>query len=149
MNGLNRLFLIGNLCADPEVRYSSTGVLVVLLRVATPRARKTGDTWTQETDFHTCTAFGHSATFLRTYAKKGGQVSLECSVRNNNWTDQQGTRHYDTTFLIERVLSLVAKRGAAPISEIPEAVATPECEYVEIPYRDELPPDAWDNGEPE
>ena len=151
MSGLNKLFFIGNLCADPEVRFTQTGIQVVKIRVATSRATKQeGGGWGKDVDFHTCSVFGQPGTFLATYATKGDQVTLECTLRNNNWADRNGVKHYHQNLIVEKVLSLSAKKGKKDVLTQVAPELPPEMEEYLEPDREELPPEAWeDNGEPE
>ena len=147
-NSLNRLYLLGTLCADPELRYSKAGLEVLPLRIAVSRSQKNGTAWEEATDFFTCTVFAQSAQFLTTYAKKGDQVALECTLQNNNWTDKHGTKRYDMAITVSKVLSLHARKGQESRVPVPEVVETPpELEEFLEPDKEELPPEAWEDGE--
>ncbi len=115
MKGLNRAFFIGRVGHDPEVRSTAGGLAVVRVSVGVPHARKVNGEWEEEMEWHRLTAFGKEGEFVARYGHKGDPLAVECSVRNNKWTDKEGKIHYDTNFVIDRILWLGSRRvGAAP-----------------------------------
>lgn len=141
MHGLNKAFFIGRLGQDPELRSTTTGVPLVKFSLATPHARKVGDEWKEETDWHRVTCFGSNAEYLAKYAHKGDAAAVECAVRQNKWTDKEGKVHYETNFVVDRVLWLFSRprQEEAPglnIPPIPTVAATARSEDTvdEIPF---------------
>lgn len=84
---LNRVVLVGRLCADPEVRFTPSGVPVAQLRIAVNRYTKNeqGD---YETDFFDVVAWRRNAEFAQSYLTKGRLVSVEGRLQTRSWVDQ-------------------------------------------------------------
>lgn len=141
MKGLNRAFFIGRVGNEPEVRATAGGLAVVRLSVGVPHARKVNGEWEEEMEWHRLVAFGKEGEFVARYGHKGDPLAVECSVRNNRWTDKEGKVHYDTNFVIDRILWLGSRRAAAPVVEAQaEAQADPSSEPIPAPEADEAIP---------
>jgi single-strand DNA-binding protein len=97
MSEPERVTLVGNLTADPELRYTPSGLQVADLRLAvTPRIRQ-GDTWTDgETTFHTVTVWRDQASNAAETLAKGARVIVVGRPKQRSWTDQEGTEHQVT-----------------------------------------------------
>ena len=93
--GLNKVMLIGNLGADPEVKETSGGT-VAKIRLATTEAikRKDKSEWEEITTWHNVTLFNKNAKFCKEYLKKGACVYVEAKLRNDKWTDDKGNDRY-------------------------------------------------------
>ncbi len=124
MKGLNRAFFIGRVGHEPEVRSTAAGLAVVRVSVGVPNAKKVNGEWEEEMEWHRLVAFGKEGEFVARYGHKGDPLAVECSVRNNRWTDKEGKLHYDTNFVIDRILWLGSRRGSAtqPIDAAPAEV---------------------------
>ena len=141
MVGLNKTFFIGRLGQDPELRSTATGTPLVRLSVATPHSRKVGEEWKEETDWHKVVAFGGNAEYLARYAHKGDALAIECTVRENKWTDKENKTHFETSIICERVLWLFSKpktldapgTTAVPMPPAPEPAADAD-NVDEIPF---------------
>lgn len=145
MKGLNRAFFIGRLGNEPEVRSTAGGLAVVRMAIGTPHARKVNGEWEEEMEWHRLVSFGKDGEFLARYGHKGDPLAVECSVRHNRWQDKEGRMHYETNFVIDRILWLGSRRTPAsaevPVSAPPEPAevgnppAPPEGETDErIPF---------------
>jgi single-strand DNA-binding protein len=95
MSETERLTLVGNLTADPELRYTTSGLPVTSLRVAvTPRTRQEDGTWTQgETSFHTINVWRDQAEHAVDSLTKGARVIIVGRPKERSWTDADGTDH--------------------------------------------------------
>jgi len=93
-----RVTLIGNLTADPELRFTPSGLQVANLRLAvTPRTRQEDGTWTQgETTFHTVTVWRDQASNAVDSLTKGARVIVVGRPKERSWTDGEGTEHQVT-----------------------------------------------------
>jgi single-strand DNA-binding protein len=93
-----RVTLVGNLTADPELRFTPSGLQVANLRLAvTPRSRQQDGTWTQEeTTFHTVTVWRDQASNAAETLSKGARVIVVGRPKQRSWTDQDGTEHHVT-----------------------------------------------------
>jgi single-strand DNA-binding protein len=105
MSEVERVTLVGNLTADPELRFTPSGLQVANLRLAvTPRTRQQDGTWTQgETSFHTVTVWRDQASNAVDSLAKGARVLVVGRPKQRSWTDQDGTEHHVTEVDAEEV----------------------------------------------
>jgi single-strand DNA-binding protein len=97
MAGVNKVILVGNLGADPEVKYLSNGTTVANFRMATTenRVSRSGEK-TTVTEWHRIVAFGRLAEICGEYLHKGKQVYIEGRLRTRSWEDKNGNRKWVT-----------------------------------------------------
>ena len=95
---LNKVTLIGNLGADPEVRHMPSGGAVTTIRLATTRQWKDKQTGERKesTEWHRVVFFNRLAEIAGEYLKKGGQVYVEGRLRTRKWQAQDGQDRYTT-----------------------------------------------------
>ncbi len=91
---INKVILMGRLVADPELRQTPSGASVCRIRVAVPRQYASKDTGERQSDFINVTAWRQTAEFIAKYFAKGKMIIVEGSLRNNDYTDQNGVKHY-------------------------------------------------------
>lgn len=99
----NKVILIGNLTKDIELKQMQSGMVLTSFDVAVARAFKNKQTGEAETDFIRCQAWGKTAEFLGRYFSKGKSVVVEGDLRNNNYTDQNGVKHYGFVVNVQTV----------------------------------------------
>lgn len=102
-HGINKVILIGNLGADPEVRYLPSGDPVANLRLATSerwKDRETGET-KERTEWHSVVIFGKLAEVAKTYLHKGSRIYVEGKLRTRKWQAQDGQDRYTTEVVID------------------------------------------------
>lgn len=101
--GVNKVILIGNLGADPEVRYLPSGSAVANLRVATSETWKDKNTGERQerTEWHTVAVFGKLAEIAGQYLRKGSKVYLEGKLRTRKWQGQDGQDRYSTEVVVD------------------------------------------------
>ena len=99
---MNKVFLIGNITKDIELRQSNSGKFVVEFSIAINNGK---DQQGNElpADFINCTAWNKTAEVLSKYATKGTKVGIEGAMKTQTWTDQQGNNRYKTYVLVDRV----------------------------------------------
>ena len=97
----NRCIFMGRLVADPEFRQTQSGIPVCRFRIAVNRPKKQDGS--QEADFIGCTAWRNTAEFISRYFSKGQMIHVEGQLRNNDYEDQNGTKHYSMDVLAESV----------------------------------------------
>lgn len=118
MASLNRVSLIGNLGADPDLRRTSNDVLFALLSVATTETWK--DRHTQErkerTEWHRVALYKGLAETAEKYLKKGMQVFVEGKLRTRKWTDEEGIERYLTEIVAESIMMLGKKSDSSAAS---------------------------------
>lgn len=101
--GINKVILIGNLGADPEIRYLPSGDPVANLRLATSESwkdRETGEA-KERTEWHSIVIFGKLAEIAKTYLHKGGRIYVEGKLRTRKWQTQDGQDRYTTEVVID------------------------------------------------
>ena len=100
---LNKVFLIGNLTRDPELKSLPSGVKVASFSIATNRSYTDSDGNRQEqADFHNIVVFGRQAETTDQYLKKGSMVMIEGRIQTRSW-EQDGQKKYRTEIVAERV----------------------------------------------
>ncbi len=99
--GVNKVILVGNLGADPEVKYTAGGTAIGTLSVATSESWKDKQTGEQQerTEWHRVKLFGRLAEIAGEYLKKGRQVYIEGSIRTDKYTDKEGVQRYSTDII--------------------------------------------------
>lgn len=89
MANLNKVHLIGNLCRDPEVRYTPGGTAVGDLGLAVNSRVKSGTEWKDEVTFIDVTCWAQSAEYAQKYLAKGASVFVEGRLQLDTWDDKQ------------------------------------------------------------
>lgn len=117
---LNKVMLIGNLGADPEIRYTANGTAVANIRVATAENRKNREgEWEEKTEWHRVTLYSRQAEIAKDYLHKGSKVYIEGRIETRSWDDQSGQKHYATEVVANDVL-LLDPKGQGGGAEAPE-----------------------------
>lgn len=107
---MNKVILTGRLTADPELKQTQSGVSVARFTVAVNRPYSK-DKDKQEADFISCTAWRNTAEFISRYFSKGDPIEIEGAWRNNNYTDQNGVKHYSADCLVNEVSFTQSKKS--------------------------------------
>jgi single-strand DNA-binding protein len=125
MRGLNSVTLVGHLGRDPELRTSSNGgTSWATFTLATGRARRDGEQWVEDTDWHRVKVFGSQAETCHKHLSKGSLVIVEGSISYESWQDKDGVKRQTTVILADRVTFTPPRRAAEPASaEVAEAHA--------------------------
>lgn len=110
-NGVNKVFLLGNLGSDPEMRVAGSGTAVMRLRVATNERVKKGEQWEDHTEWHTVTVFGRRAEGLAKFLSKGHRVHVEGKLRTRQYEDREGNKRQSTEIIADEVTALGDGRG--------------------------------------
>ncbi|MDR3630741.1 MAG: single-stranded DNA-binding protein [Desulfocapsaceae bacterium] len=109
---INKAILIGNLGADPEIRYTQNGTQVATFRLATTDRWKGQDGQMQEsTEWHKIVAWGKLAEICGEYLSKGSRVYIEGKIQTRKWQDQSGSDRY-TTEIVAREMKMLSQKGA-------------------------------------
>jgi single-strand DNA-binding protein len=105
MDGLNRVMLLGNLGADPELRMTGGGQAVLNLRLATTESYLDKNKARQErTEWHTVIVWGKRAEGLGKILKKGDRIFIEGGVRTSTYDDREGNKRYKTEIVAQNVI---------------------------------------------
>lgn len=113
--GVNKVTLIGNLGADPEVRYTANGSAVANIRLATAESWRDKESGEQQerTEWHRVVFFSRLAEIVGEYLKKGSQVYIEGRLQTRKWQDRDGNDRY-TTEIVANEMQMLGGRGGAP-----------------------------------
>ncbi|MEE9542630.1 MAG: single-stranded DNA-binding protein, partial [Thermodesulfobacteriota bacterium] len=117
MAGVNKVILVGNLGADPEVRYSASGTAVANFRIATTESYKNKEGQKEDkTEWHRIVTFGKLAEICGEYLAKGKQVYVEGRIQTNQWEDKEGNKRYTTEIICNQMqmLGRVGDKGSVP-----------------------------------
>jgi len=120
MANLNKVLLIGRLTADPEIRYTPSGLNIANMRLAVNRYRKGQDgNRIEETAFVDLTAFGRTAELAQQYLKKGRQVFVEGALHFEQWDDKNsGQKRSKLSVTVENLQFLDGKgEGGVPAAD--------------------------------
>lgn len=124
MANFNKIFLMGNLTKDPEVRYTPSNVAVATfsLAVNTTIGKDADGNPKVETLFVDVTAFNKTAETIGKYCKKGSPLFVEGRLRLNTWEDKDGNKHSKHGVLLERMqlLNNSGKKDEEPPIEVVE-----------------------------
>lgn len=95
--GLNKSLLIGNLCANPELRQTNSGTSVVELRIATNDEYKDKDgQWQESAEYHSVIVWGRSGEACAENLSSGDPVYVEGKLKTRSWEDNEGNKKYKT-----------------------------------------------------
>ena len=110
---VNKVILVGNVGADPEVRYIESNTPVCNLRIATSETYKNrnGEKVTN-TEWHTVVSWRGLAEIAEKYVKKGMQLYIEGKIRTRTWDDKDGNKRYATEIIAD-VMQLLGRRDTA------------------------------------
>ena len=98
----NNFFFIGRLTKNPELRYTSSNKAVAQVDLAIANTK-------DDTTFVSITLFEKMAENVHKYCEKGDLIGFQGSVKNHNWEDSKGVKHYDYTFMANRMSFLQTK----------------------------------------
>lgn len=109
----DKVFLIGNLGFDPEVRYIPNGTAVTNLRIATSKRwkdKQTGETQ-EKTKWHRVVLFGRLAEVAGQYLRKGSKVWIEGELNPTEW-EKEGQKHYSYEIIANDMLMLDSRQAS-------------------------------------
>jgi single-strand DNA-binding protein len=139
--GINKVILIGNLGADPEMRHMpGNGAAVTNLNIATSESWKDKNTGEQQerTEWHRVVLFQRLAEIAHEYLKKGSKVYIEGRLQTRKWQDKTTGQDRYTTEIIANEMQMLDSRGSNNNAETP-AFATPAHSAARSKQADKLP----------
>lgn len=113
MASVNKVILLGNLGADPEVRYTPAGDAVANIRLATTdryKDKQSGE-FKEATEWHRIAFFGKLAEIASQYLRKGSSVYIEGRIRTRKWQDQSGQEKYSTEIVADQMQMLGGRQS--------------------------------------
>jgi single-strand DNA-binding protein len=102
--GLNRVQLLGNLGADPELRHTQGGNAVLNIRLATTETWLKDGEKQERTDWHNVVVWGKRAEALGRILAKGSQILVEGGLRTSSYDDKDGVKHWKTEIHATNIL---------------------------------------------
>ena len=149
MASFNKVILIGNMTADPELKQTSAGTSVCSFSIAINRRFAKADQGQQSVDFINIVTWRQQAEFVQRYFKKGNPILVCGQLQTRTWTDNQGQKRYATEVVADEVSFVApAAQGAQPqtagSSYTPDSYASPAfnaggANFEEIPNDESLP----------
>ena len=113
--GVNKVFLLGNVGKDPEIRSTAGGMTVASFSLATAdRAKDAQGNWADKTEWHNIVCFQRTAEVVRDYVKKGTQLLIEGKIQTRSWDDKtSGEKKYKTdyAFLLDSAMYLMTQKS--------------------------------------
>jgi single-strand DNA-binding protein len=108
---VNKVILIGNLGADPEVRFAQNGTQVTTFNVATTETWMKEGNREEQTEWHRIVTFGNLAKTCGDHLSKGSKVYIEGRLRTQKWEDREGNPR-KTTEIVAREVKFLSPKGA-------------------------------------
>ena len=124
---MNKVILVGNLAADPQLRHTASGIVVCQFRLAVRRRKADGE---KQADFFNIVAWRGAGEVVSKYMRKGGRLGVVGALQTRSYTDSQGEVKYVTEVVAEDVELLGGKKD--------EGMALQQEEFVQV-NDDELP----------
>jgi single-strand DNA-binding protein len=137
--GVNKVFLLGNVGKDPEIRATAGGMTIASFTLATAdRAKDASGNWVDKTEWHNLVAFQRTAEIVRDYVKKGTQLFIEGKIQQRSWDDKEsGQKRYKTEILVNE-LSLLGGRPSGEGGGYSKSSSTPASAPASAPdYADQ------------
>ena len=130
-NSVNKVLLVGRTGSDADVRYTTKGMAIATVSLATTEVRKDEKGEFQDTtEWHRVVVFGKIAEFTENYVKKGALIYVEGRLQTRSWDDKEEKRHYMTEVVGDKLTMLGGwKKGNG--EEVPVAIAENE---EEVPF---------------
>ena len=141
----NRVILVGNLVADPELKTTPNGTSVIRFRIAVNR-RFTRAGEQPQTDFFDITAWRQTAEFVARFFSKGRPILVSGQLQNRNWTDNNNVKHYSIEIVADEVTFVDKKGDGVPTGQpmmqnsVPTySTPTADSGFEDLSADDELP----------
>jgi single-strand DNA-binding protein len=113
MQGLNEVRLLGNLCADPDLRFTQAGKPVLNFRLATNERYKNAEgEWVERVDYHSCVLWGKRGEAISKFVSKGTPVFVSGGLRTSSWEDKEGQKRYKTEVNVNDIILLGSKSNS-------------------------------------
>lgn len=136
--GINKAILIGNLGADPEIRYMPTGGAIATVSLATSDSWKDKQTneVQERTEWHRVVFFNRLAEIVGEYLRKGAKIYVEGRIQTRKWQDKSGQDRY-TTEIVASDMQMLDGRGSATASQDPGYAASQQ--HASAPMAESMP----------
>tara|TARA_Y100000588_G_scaffold201921_1_gene215576 strand:- start:20 stop:463 length:444 start_codon:yes stop_codon:yes gene_type:complete len=137
--GVNKVILIGNLGADPEVKYTSSGVPVANFNLATSESwtDKTTGERQERTEWHRLVLWRKLAEIAGQYLKKGGKIYVEGKLQTRSWDDQNGQKRYTTEVVVDEMQMLDGRSDGGGVGQAGDPGPAAMDNYASQPVSEE------------
>ena len=108
-NDINRIFMIGRLTKDPDLRYTQGGTSVASFSIANNRSYTAQNERKEAVSYFNCIAWGKSGEVIAQHCKKGQRIGLEGRLQQRSWQDQSGQKRNTVEIVVENFQFLDAK----------------------------------------
>ncbi len=133
MAGVNKVILVGNLGADPEVRTLESGVKVARLRVATSESYTNREgVKVDQVEWHTVTLWRQLAEIAEKYLAKGRQVYIEGKLQTRSWKGEDGNDRYATE-VVGNTMQMLGRGNESGDQSRPQAASQPQASPSQAP----------------
>ena len=150
MASFNKVILIGNMTADPELKQTTGGISVCSFSIAVNRRFARNEQAQQSVDFINIVTWRQNAEFVSRYFKKGNPILICGQLQTRTWTDNQGQKRYATEVVADEVSFVAPQQGQSGVGGVgagytPEAYGSPSfnstsgASFEEIPNDESLP----------
>jgi single-strand DNA-binding protein len=137
MAAVNKAILIGNLGADPELRYTASGTAVASFNMATTERYKDKNGEQQErTEWHSIVCWGRMGELANEYLRKGRSVYIEGRIQTRNYEDKDGIKRYKTEIVAQQ-MQFLGGRGQEGQQAGPSGESSTRTPEPEIPADDD------------
>jgi len=104
--GLNKVFLLGNVGKDPEIRSTQSGTTIANVSLATnERQKDASGNWVDKSEWHSLVLFNKTAEVVRDYVRKGSKILVEGRIQTRSW-DSEGATKYRTEIVVNELTLL-------------------------------------------
>ena len=140
MASFNKVILMGNICCDPELKQSQSGISVCSFSIAVNRRMSKNN----ECDFITIVTWRQQAEFVARYFKKGKPILVCGQLQTRSWTDNQGNKRYATEVVADEVSFVESKDSGSEVKSedaayTPSAYTNNSQNFESIPSGEGLP----------
>ena len=141
---VNKVILIGNVGADPKVRYLEGGVAVATFSLATSEVYNRNGEQVRQTEWHNIVLWRNLAQIAEKYVKKGMLLYIEGRLRTRSWDDQNGVKRYTTEIYGDNMQMLTRKQDMQDHLSEPAMAQTPAMPSQTSSSMGDMPDDSDD-----
>jgi len=123
---LNKVFLIGRLTRDPEIRFLPSGTQITTFSIAYNRSYKVNEEWKEETHYFDIEAFGQLAERVGKQLTKGTLILVEGRLRQGRWETSEGEKRSKVAVVAEKINTISKPRSEMQDEDLSIPNAEPE-----------------------
>lgn len=148
---VNKVFLLGRLGAEPDIKYTPSGVAIANLSLATNDGYKDNKTgkFIEQTEWHRVIVFGKQAETVQQYCHKGALLYIEGRIRTNKWQDKEGNDRYTTEIMASSVQMVGGKQDSSDNNSQPARPSSDVNPYANTKQKGNRPTPTHPQQQPE